>query len=493
MQLSVVRITGLWLFVILLLIPTQPSLGSSSKQEPSNVCPVIRSLLYGRQDNLSALEGLIHRRLGAPAVRTFMRVTGNPGFLRSQGVHIRTVVGDLVTADIPVGKLLRVAKLPDVRYIRAAHPVSPMAPMLDKSVPATGADAVWSSNPSYTGKGVVVGIVDTGLDLEHPDFRNPDGTSRVLAIWDQTIDVPGPFSSPFAYGTEWTQSQIDRGLSRTKDVDGHGTHVASIAAGNGSGTGREQSAPRFVGVAPEADLVVVKTLFFDDAVADGVAYILDIAKRLNKPAVINLSLGSQFGPHDGRDLLDEALDRLSENNPTGNAIVVAAGNSGGTPIHLGGTLPAPEDDKFPRIRMKSSLNRSFLAVQVWYEIGETLSVRLLAPLDWDGALQPVGRWIGPNDFLGETIPEGPLAGATVIVESAAPDGLYADLNSVYVEVNNSDNITVPLSDYEFSIEFDGPGIHLDAYVVSLGEFIESMDEDALPLIPDSELTISSPA
>ena len=478
---------------LLLIIPTIAALADASKQEVPNVCPTIKSLLYRGEDSRSESEGLVHRRLGVTAIRTFIYVVGNPESLRSQGVHLRTVAGDLATADIPVGEVPRIASLPNVRYIRAARPVYPLAPMLDKSVPTTGADAVRKGKPSYTGKGVIVGIVDSGIDLNHPDFKHPDGTSRVLALWDQTTDSPGQSPRFFGYGNEWTKAQIDMGLATTKDVDGHGTHVASIAAGNGRGTGREQSAPRFVGVAPEADLVIVKVLLFDDTLADGVAYIIEVAKQLNKPAVINLSLGSQGDPHDGREAFDEILNRLLERNPRGNAIVAGAGNSGDELIHLGTTLPAPDAGRFPRIRMRSDLNRSFLVVEVWYEIRRGLNVRLLAPLDRSGKLQPIGRWVGSNDRIEATIQRGPLAGANVFIGSSAPDRFYRNLNSIFLVVDNSDNITIPLSEYEFGVEFDGPGVTLDAYVVSLGKFIESMDEDALRLIPDSESTIGSPA
>lgn len=126
------------------------------------------------------------------------------------------------------------------------------------------------SSEGLSGDGVIVGIVDTGIDPNHPDF-----VGRILRIWDQTVSGPGVAEGSF--GLELTGPLI----SASRDTDGHGTHVAGIAAGAGT---------KFSGVAPKANFVIVKTSFQDAHIADGIRYIFRVAEQPGRPAVVNLSL-----------------------------------------------------------------------------------------------------------------------------------------------------------------------------------------------------------
>lgn len=183
------------------------------------------------------------------------------------------------------------------------------------------------------GSGVAIGIVDTGIDHKHQDFRGASGNTRLLAIWDQTLnpvtgesspDVGSDASTTNDYGVEYLESHINNDLSgatpgfvRQKDTDGHGTHVAGIAAGDDT---------TFTGAAPGARLVVVKTGFKESQVIDAVNYVFSTASRLGYDGVvINLSLGDHDGPHDGTGALDQAIDAVADR---GHYVVVAAGNDG---------------------------------------------------------------------------------------------------------------------------------------------------------------------
>ncbi|HET9234392.1 MAG TPA: S8 family serine peptidase, partial [Candidatus Eisenbacteria bacterium] len=153
-------------------------------------------------------------------------------------------------------------------------------------------------------------------------------------VWDQSDNV-GPHPSGYGYGTEWNAASINAGTFREVDDDGHGTHVTGIAAGNGRAAVNPGEQYDYAGIAPEADIIFVKTIFNEDALIDGVAWIQNRAGV--KPSSINLSVGSQYGPHDGTSNLDVALENLAG---PGRIIVAAAGNEGNSYIHAEVQVPA---------------------------------------------------------------------------------------------------------------------------------------------------------
>jgi subtilisin family serine protease len=178
---------------------------------------------------------------------------------------------------------------------------------------------------SYTGKGVIIGIVDEGLDFNHPDFKLANGKTRVLRYWDHTTNT-GTVPSPYNYGIVWNNTQIDNGNCTSLETGtAHGTTVAGMATGNARANGRNK------GVAPDADIIVVETDFnlenWTLTIADACDYIFKVADSLGKPAVVNLSLGDYLGSHDGRDPAAEYIDQLLSEKE-GRIVVCAAGNSG---------------------------------------------------------------------------------------------------------------------------------------------------------------------
>ena len=269
--------------------------------------------------------------------------------MQARGVRVRSVLGDIATVLIPINRLAEVAALPQV--LRLEAPSRPVA-RLDKSVALTGADRLRlvSSEDGLsgaTGKGVLVGIIDSGIDISHGDFRKVDGGTRILRMWNQrtvTNATPptGADGSPL-YGAECDTAAINQAMNTAAssasacnpdDIDNHGTHVAGIAVGNGRGTGSGLAAGRFVGMAPQADLLIANAIdksvsVSGDAIVDAIAWMTRVAKGLGKPIVINLSLGSYFGSRDGTGSLQVAIDNASG---PGAIIVASAGNEGSTPI-----------------------------------------------------------------------------------------------------------------------------------------------------------------
>lgn len=314
-------------------------------------------------------------------VPVIIEYAGDPESLRAAGAKVRTCLGSIFTADVPLDKLDSLAALPEIRYMRAARLLHPM---LDVSVPETGASLVRSGTPpnwtGYTGKGVIVGTVDTGLDFEHPDFKNASGTTRVLYYWDQTTGTGGAnHPSGYDYGTEWTKAQIDAGQCTAKDTAGHGTAVAGIAAGSGAGTGNGWPPYRYVGMAPEADIVIVECTFSDDKIVDAMNYIKGKANSLGKPFAINLSIGSQFGAHDGTDLLERSIDLISGQ---GAVVCTATGNnrSGDTThyMHADWTVPSHSSTVTANLSVPSNRANPYF-VDIWYEGGDSIDMKVTTP------------------------------------------------------------------------------------------------------------------
>lgn len=177
---------------------------------------------------------------------------------------------------------------------------------------------------TYKGKDVIIGVIDTGIDVNHPDFKDANGKTRVIRYWDQTLQVGGA-PSPYSYGTIWDSTMINAGLCTSMDNNAHGTTVAGAAAGNGLSTGYNQ------GVAPEADIIVVQSQLSSPnwamTVAQSCEYIFKVADSLGKPAVVNISLGNYLGSHDGTDPASLLINNLLDEK-NGRIVVSACGNSG---------------------------------------------------------------------------------------------------------------------------------------------------------------------
>lgn len=297
--------------------------------------------------------------------------------------------GDLVTGTVAVAEIEAVRQR--VASLKAAKPVRPL---LRDSVPEIRTDAqtlrreLGSAAPD--GSGVIVGIVDYGCDFRHGNFISPSGETRILYLWDQRASGDGRNAPQgFGYGREITSHEINQALrsgnpyvtlNYRPGVLAHGTHVMDIAAGNG----RETGAP---GVAPGADLIFVH-LAADDAgeeesfgnsrhLMEAVDYIFE--KAGNRPVVVNLSLGTHAGPHDGSTPVEQWFDRLLET--PGRAIVIAAGNSRNVRGHTRGLVTNAAPKSFTWQIRPNDLTANEL--DIWYEGGRKLDVSLYAP---DGTL-----------------------------------------------------------------------------------------------------------
>jgi subtilisin family serine protease len=323
---------------------------------------------------------------GEEARLSLLILTDDPEALRAAGFDLRTVAGEVVTATVPVSRLHDLEAVSGVRWAELSRPLLPKLDVSLSEINGVLAHGAWQ--PPYpasnaTGRNVIVGVVDSGIDLAHPDFRNADGTSRVEWVWDQN-DALGPDpGGVYDYGTAWNSVAIDAGTTRQEDTYGHGTHVAGIAAGNGRAYGGTVAQYTYMGVAPEADLVIVNTDFTTGGVIDAVQWIEERAAAMGRPSVVNLSLGSQFGSHDGTEALDVAFRALSG---PGKIIVASAGNEGDAGIHAEAVVPAGGSlnlqftiGPYTATPGNTGAQQDVLIVESWYPGAQTLTFQVTTP------------------------------------------------------------------------------------------------------------------
>ena len=429
--------------------------------------------------------------------------------LTALGVRIGSRSGDIVTADIPIDALSEVNALPEVRRIEGSRF---MFPTNDQATTETGVQTVWT-NTGNRGAGAVVGVIDSGIDWMHQDFKNNDGSSRVQYIWDMQDTGGPPPPAPFNRGTMWTKAQIDStpGSVRERDdqesAGGHGTHVAGTAAGNGRGTGNGQPAGRFAGVASEADIIFCKYDYTTQGMVDAASWIYDRAAALQKPCAINLSQGNIAGPHDGSTLVEQNLSNLVAT--PGRAFCIAAGNSGEQPIHAMSTLiqdtgTGDSLDDTPVLAFWAypadvgQVQFRFSVVEFFYPAGSNLEWRPVYP----GASGPtVGTWITGAGTNTITISGGDLDGITVQTTSAKPYNDGRNLLNYGLVVVESPAGKTPLNGYPFYIQLKGPGVPVQAWHIirDQGAFIPAqvfINSSATPpaklIEPDDSYTVGAP-
>lgn len=244
-----------------------------------------------------------------------------------------------------------------------------------------------------TGKGILIGLVDTGINYEHECFIYEDGTSKIYSLWDQSNKGTPP--EGFIYGTEYTREDLNKALKAkdpqtvvpSKDENGHGTFLAGVAAGRASQTSR------FVGLAPDAELVIVKLKTaknciksFNELTEDivayqssdamlGAKYVLGVAEKLGKPVVLLFAGQSNLGAHDGTDYFEQLLDYYGSSY--GTAITVTAGNEANGGHHFEGILASNEDALNVEINVGGGIQGFIMTV--WNYIPDRIEVEMISP------------------------------------------------------------------------------------------------------------------
>lgn len=244
-----------------------------------------------------------------------------------------------------------------------------------------------------TGKGIIIGFVDTGIDYVNSAFRFLDGTSRITHLWDQSIAGKAP--EGYYYGAEYTQSQINEALRNenpydivpSTDKNGHGTYIASVAAGSDDITGK------FKGIAPQADIVVVKLkeakkylkeffliedkedvpVFQENDIILGLKYMSEIARKEDKVLVVCMALGSSIGGYGATTFLASYIDSLALGR---NFIVVGTGSEANKRHHFSGQI----NQEFPsEMEIRTNGNKTGFWLEIWGDAPDIFSIGITSP------------------------------------------------------------------------------------------------------------------
>lgn len=287
-------------------------------------------------------------------------------------IEVSMLLENFALLRLPSSLIPTVSALPQILYIEMPHYISFEILSGKRSSCIT---QVTLPPLSLMGNGVLVGFVDSGIDLTHPDFQYSNGNSRVLFLWDQTRDEYPP--DGYLFGTEYNNEQINEALrmgkTLSKDESGHGTATAGIACGNGNA-----SNGRYRGIAPEAELIVVKMrknkgLYpRTTELLSGIDYCIRKALKFNRPLVLNISFGNNYGSHTGNSLSELYLNRVSLLGRI--SIIAASGNEGASPVHTSGFLDQTVNVDFSISERQTSLN-----MQLWKDYADDVRIKLRAP------------------------------------------------------------------------------------------------------------------
>lgn len=371
-----------------------------------------------------------------------LRYSGNLDHLKElsdRGVTVRELFNGYAIARVPQELLDQVSGFNEIQYIEKPKRLFFAA---DR---AKAVSCFWGIQPGrrdqessglisglkeqLTGRGVILGIIDSGIDYLHPDFRNEDGSTRILYLWDQDkeqIYDREDINRALRVYEETDSRREALGVVPSVDVSGHGTAAAAIAAGNGrSGNGI------YRGAAYESELIAVKlgtpprdSFPRTTQLMEGLDFILKRAVLLERPVAVNISFGNTYGSHDGTSLLETFMNEAS--NYSRNVIVTGTGNEGASAGHTAGQLTM---GKTENIELSVAPFQTSFSVQLWKSYADQFFVRLTAP---DGRSPgPIEERLGPQRLE---------YGNTHILIYYGKPSPYSRAQEIYVEF-------IPMKDY----------------------------------------------
>ena len=308
--------------------------------------------------------------------------------------EITELLNEYAIVRIREERIRELAALPEVEYIEKPKR---LFFEVENGRRVSCIDSVQDSRFSLFGKGVLIGVIDSGIDYANLDFRKEDGTTRIIALWDQQLEQV------------YTKQEINEALEKQEpgervsivpsvDSTGHGTAVAGIAAGNGRGSGG-----RYAGAAPESELIVVKMgrarqdgFPRTTELMRGIDFVIRKAMELKMPVAVNISFGNTYGSHDGTSLLERFIDDMA--NIWKNVICIGTGNEAASAGHTSGRIISEGEET---IQLAIQSRQSSISIQIWKEYTDQIEISIINP---SGVrVGPVPEILGPHRFrIGQT-------------------------------------------------------------------------------------------
>lgn len=312
-----------------------------------------------------------------------VKYSGDLSIIREElGVIVTELLNEYAIITVPEPLINRLLEYQEIEFIEKPKR---LFFSVNGGKAASCINPLQSARYDLFGEGVLAAVIDSGIDYAHPDFRNEDGTTRILDLWDQTIEGNPP--SGYFAGTLYTEEKINEALSKrlkaeqleivpSVDISGHGTHVTGILAGNG-----RASNGRYKGVASKSNLLIVKlgssrgnSFPRTTRLMEAIDYVVKRSLELHRPLVINISFGNNYGSHDGNSLLETYMDSMAGLGR--NSIVVGTGNEGGTGHHTSGRLKVNQNMD---IELAVSVNEPSLNLQIWKNYFDDFGIEVISP------------------------------------------------------------------------------------------------------------------
>ena len=316
-----------------------------------------------------------------------VKYSGSLESVRSISTSVTELMNGYAVIVVREERIEELAGIPEVEFIEKPKSLYFQA---DAGRQVSCIDTVQSAPYNLSGRGVLIGIVDSGIDYANPDFRNEDGTTRIVSLWDQSASGNPP--AGYTVGSEFTREEIntvleenasggfpglDMGMVLSRDMSGHGTAVAGIAAGNGRGSeGRI-----YRGTAPESELIIVKMGIprqegfpRTTELMMGVDYVIRKALELRMPVAVNISFGNTYGSHDGTSLVERFLNDIADTWK--NVICIGSGNEGTTAGHTAGRV-SDEEEEVQELAVQE--REPALNIQIWKSYVDEMDISISSP------------------------------------------------------------------------------------------------------------------